>query len=52
MLTAFKNVFGNEFPPPSFFLNPENIAAVKSTQGMTMQKLWDVMTDAEKRDYE
>ena len=49
---TFKNVFGNEFPPPSFYLNSENIAAVKSTQGMTMQKLWDEMTDAEKREYE
>ena len=48
----FKNVFGNEFPPPSFYLKPENIDAVKSEQGMTMQKLWGVMTDAEKREYE
>jgi hypothetical protein len=47
----FSNVFGKQFPPPSFYLKQENIDAVSGSD-LTMQELWKEMTDAEKREYD
>ena len=48
----FSNVFGKQFPPPSFYLKPDIVAAANSSTNITVQKLWEEMTDAEKREYE
>ena len=47
----FSNVFGKQFPPPSFYLKQENIDAVSRSE-LTMQDLWKEMTDTEKREYD
>jgi hypothetical protein len=47
---TFSNVFGKEYPPPSFYLNSENTKKVRDS-GLTMQEIWDAMTDKEKRNY-
>jgi hypothetical protein len=47
---TFSNVFGKEYPPPSFYLNSDNIKKVRDS-GLTMQEIWSAMTDKEKRNY-
>jgi hypothetical protein len=46
----FSNVFGLQYPPPKFYLNP-TIKAQVDGSSITMQELWDEMTNAEKREY-
>ena len=43
----FSNVFGKQFPPPSFYLKTDIVAAANSSTNITVQKLWEEMTDAE-----